>query len=127
MKKLVFIIMLMGMFCNSHAAMSTKGLCSKLPGHWQGIFTILDQEVCQQHNGCSHLLMADVTYLSAKTYQLNLNFAIGQNATFNINCDKGVITSPVNPANQVTASCDEMNHCFVVYSDPNFSAELGKS
>ncbi len=111
------------------SAYSNEGandLCSKLPGHWQGIYTIKNLDHCEAYNGCTHLIMADATYLSGNTFRLKLYPAVGQGGEFKIQCENGVITSPVNPGNSIKASCDSMNHCFVIYSDPLLTSEMAK-
>ena len=110
----------------STAVYSDNSLCSKLPGHWQGIYTIKDFDNCTAYNGCTHLIMAEATYLSDNTYKLKLNPAVGQGGEFEIQCKNGVITSPVNAGNTIKASCDAMNHCFVVYSDAMLTSEMAK-
>jgi hypothetical protein len=112
---------------NAYAGQPSSDLCSKLPGHWQGIYTIKDQNACKLYNGCTHLVMADATYVAENEYHISLNPAVGEGGKFNIKCENGVITSPVNPGNKISASCDLMNHCFVVYDDSRLTSEMMKS
>lgn len=111
---------------STHADEGTNNLCSKLPGHWQGIYTIKNPDHCATYNGCTHLITADATYLKGNTFKLKLNPAVGVGGEFNIQCENGEITSPVNPENTIKASCDSTNHCFVVYNDPMLSSEMAK-
>ncbi|RAP38371.1 hypothetical protein B1207_00325 [Legionella quinlivanii] len=100
--------------------------CSKIPGHWQGIYTLKNTADCSSYNGCTHLVMADVSTISSGKFRIKLNPAIGQGGVFEITCENGVIASPVNPGNTVSLNCDESNHCFVVYDDDRLSSEMAK-
>lgn len=108
------------------AAQPSNDFCSKIPGHWHGMYTIKNQEHCKLYNGCSHLVMADVSHVSGNEYHVNLNPAVGQGGEFNIKCENGVITSPVNPGNQISLSCNAMNHCFITYDDAGLTSEMMK-
>jgi hypothetical protein len=126
-KKLVSIsiVMLCSFLSNTYAGQSND-LCSKIPGHWQGIYTIKDQETCKLYNGCTHLVMADVSYISNNEYHLNLNPVVGEGGEFNIQCDNGAITSPI-PGSKATISCNTLNQCYVLYDDPRLTSEMMKS
>lgn len=129
MKKGLFLCILTNfLFINGgYAGQLSNDLCSKLPGHWQGIYTLKDQNACKLYNGCTHLVMADAAYISGNEFQITLNPAIGEGGEFKVKCENGVITSPVNPGNKITASCDSANHCFVVYDDQRLTSEMMKS
>lgn len=127
MKKVLLGMLTSVLLVNAYAAQSADGLCSKLPGHWQGIYTLKDQNMCKTLGGCTHLVMADATYVSGNEYHINLNPAVGEGGEFNVKCENGVITSPVNPGNTISASCDAMNHCFVLYDDQRLTSEMMKS
>lgn len=124
----VFVSALLMSFtaASAYSEDGAKDLCSKLAGHWQGIYTLKNSDHCEAYNGCTHLVMADATYLSGNTFKLKLHPAVGQGGEFKIQCKNGEITSPVNPGNSIQASCDSMNHCFVVYNDPMLSSEMAK-
>ena len=107
-------------------AEGTIDVCSKTPGHWQGIYTLKDQEACKLYNGCTHLIMADVSYVSNNEYHINLNPAVGVGGEFNIQCENGIATSPI-PNSKVSITCNAMNHCFVIYDDPRLTSEMMNS
>jgi hypothetical protein len=70
--------------------------------------------------------MAEATYLSGDNFHIILNPAVGVGSEFDIKCENGIITSPVNPGNKVSASCDAANHCFILYDDSELSSEMMK-
>jgi len=128
MKKVISIFLTTLLAVNvGYAGPSSNSLCSKLPGHWQGIYTVKDQNICKTHNGCTHLVMADATHIADTEFHISLKPAVGEGGEFNVKCENGIITSPVNPGNKITASCDSMNHCFIVYDDPILTSEMMKS
>lgn len=114
------------LFINAHADQTSNTFCSTAPGHWQGIYTVKDQNVCKLYNGCTHLIMADVTHVSKNEYHINLKPSVGTGGEFSVNCDNGVITSPI-PNSKAAISCDDTNHCFVLYDDPRLTSEMMKS
>lgn len=101
-------------------------VCSKIPGHWDGIYTLKNPADCKRVNGCTHLVSADLSFLGGHDYHVVLTPAVGHGGEFNLKCENGVITSPVNPGNKTTVSCNATNHCFVVYDDPQLTAEMKK-
>ncbi|KTC67984.1 hypothetical protein Lbir_2586 [Legionella birminghamensis] len=107
-------------------AVGVNDNCSKIPGHWQGIYTLKTQADCSVYNGCTHLVMAEASYAGGNKFRIKLNPAVGQGGVFEIHCEDGNISSPVNPGNSVSLSCDESNHCFVVYDDERLSSEMAK-
>lgn len=127
MKKSFLLWILPAVFLtNVSVGESSNDFCSKLSGHWQGIYTIKDQSSCKLYNGCTHLVTADASYISGSEYHIHLTPAVGKGGEFNIKCENGEIISPVNPGNKTSTSCDTMNHCFIIYDDPKFTAEVMK-
>ena len=121
----ISILILCSFFSKVYAG-QINDLCSKIPGHWQGIFTKKDQETCKLYNGCTHLVMADVSYLSNNEYHMTLNPAVGDGGELTIKCDNGIITSSI-PDSKATVTCNKVNQCFVLYDDPRLTAEMMKS
>lgn len=119
-------IMTTSFFSAVEAASISSDVCANIPGHWHGIYTIKDQNRCKQLNGCTHLVMAEASHVAGNEYHISLNPVVGNGGEFNIKCDNGVITSPMNPGNVVTLSCNANGYCFVKYDDPMLSSEMLK-
>lgn len=121
------ITLICSLSANVYAGPLANDICSKIPGHWYGIYTVKDQNVCKNYNGCTHILMTDVSSVanSNNEYHVYLNPAVGEGGEFNIKCENGVISSPI-PNSKASVSCNTMNHCFVVYDDPRLTSEMMK-
>lgn len=122
----LFKILVPSLLLTLTTAVYADSLCSKLPGNWQGIYTIKNPDVCATFNGCTHLVRAQATFVSGNTYNIKISPAVGNGGDFNVTCENGVITSPVNPGNTVTATCNKSNECFVVYEDALLTSEMSK-
>lgn len=60
---------------------------------------------------------------------MKLQFTDGVNAKsqeLDVTCENGKITIPVPYAYTLSTTCETANHCFMVYDDAVFSAELVK-
>src|ERR1700733_9149431 len=93
------VVTLCPLFANAQTG-SLNDVCSKIAGHWDGIYTLKNQADCRQYNGCTHLVSADISYISGNDYLVNLNPAVGSGGEFKVQCENGIITSPVNPGNK---------------------------
>ena len=127
MKKLLsFCVIASSFLTTAYAATFTQDACTNIPGHWHGVYTIKDQEACKLYNGCTHLVMADASHVAGNEYHISLNPVVGQGGEFNITCDNGVITSPVNPGSSASVSCTSSTHCVLQYDDPRLTSEMMK-
>lgn len=97
--------------------------CSKLPGHWTGFYTLKDQELCKQLNGCTHLVAAEVKQFGNNEYAILIQPAISKAGEMMISCSNGTITSAPE---RIKFSCSD-NQCFVRYSDESMFSEMMKS
>lgn len=111
----------------SAAAESAKDVCSIIPGHWQGIYTLKQNELCEAYNGCTHLVSAVITAQSNNNYRFELQAAVGEGGTFDLRCENGKITFPANPDSNITVNCNATNSCFVVYDDPHQTSEMRRN
>lgn len=121
-----FNIILAGCCLATSAFAASHDTCSQLPGYWKGIYNLKNAKDCVAYRGCTHLIQADLTDLNDNNYKVKLKPVVGQGGTFNISCENGIIKSPVNPGNTIHFTCDEMNHCSLVYEDERLSAEAIK-
>jgi len=102
--------------------------CSKLIGHWQGIYTLKDPEVCKLYNGCAHIVVTEISYLAGNDYHVSVAHGVGQDdgTEFNIRCDNGVITAPF-PGSRASTVCHSPKQCFFIFDNPKFMSEMVKS
>ena len=111
------------LFISAHAS---EDVCNKMPGHWQGIYTLKNQHECKLYNGCTHVVTADVSYVSNNDYHLSLKPVVGHGGEFTLQCKNGEVISPI-PKSTVRITCDEWNHCSVIYEDARLTSEMVKS
>lgn len=105
---------------------SVDDSCQKASGHWQGIYTLKNENDCKNYNGCTHLVTADVTYIANHEYHLSLHPVVGIGGEFDMYCDKGIITSPI-PNSTVSFTCYEEKNCSVIYNDSRLTSEMTKN
>lgn len=104
-----------------------KDLCNTIPGHWQGIYTIKQTELCEAYNGCTHLVSAVITEQSGNNYRLELNPAVGEGGSFDLRCENGKVTFSDAADSSMTVTCNAINSCYVVYNDSRLTSEMRRS
>ena len=99
--------------------------CPVIPGSWKGIYTIKNQDMCKQFNGCQHLIRMSASHLSQANYTATLQYPIGAlHETVSFTCENGVVSLPVPFDYEINTSCDSTNKCFINFSSEYFYAEL---
>ena len=114
---------------NIYAESNPKDFCAELPGFWHGETHIKNQTTCNLTNGCTHLVMGAAEKLKDNTYHMKLTYTDGtgiQKQELDITCENGNIVLPVPAKYTIAETCDSINHCYLVYDDTRFSAELIK-
>ncbi|EKD70457.1 MAG: hypothetical protein ACD_46C00531G0007 [uncultured bacterium] len=128
-KTVIFSIIASTALLSINAQANSNDLCAKLPGFWTGETHLKNPTECTQFNGCSHLVMLNAESLQDDKYRVKINFTDGVNVKeqqIDVACQDGNITIPVPTKHTLSTSCDSSNHCFIVYDDARFSAELIK-
>jgi|SRR5579862_1820121 len=120
----IAVFMLSPLFANAYAGESD---CSKLVGHWQGIYTFKDQEICKLYNGCAHIVVTDISYVAGNDYHVSVGHGVGQDdgTEFNIRCENGLITAPI-PGSKVSTVCHSPKQCFFILDNQRFMSEMVK-
>lgn len=105
--------------------------CSQLRGHWEGFFTIKDQEICEMFSGCTHKINVDVidppTDLSTTfVYEALVNPYAGVGGAFEISCENGFILCADCPRGPIKVSCEESTACEVVFDNELLLSKLAR-
>lgn len=101
-------------------------LCERGPGHWSGTFTLKDENLCKQFNGCTHYVQADISTLGGNQFLLKLQPSIGTSGQAPVECNNGKITSVYLPGGVAYVHCSGEDKCSVDYADANLISHMHK-
>lgn len=102
-------------------------VCDFISGHWQGIYTIKNQDACNEYGGCTHLVVADVQHKHGSTFEIDLQPVVGVGGIFNLNCDHGIVTTDAIPNANIKLNCTDNTHCSVAFDDELLHSEMHRA
>lgn len=126
MKKISFVSLMTIMLSTTTFAKNLD-VCDFVAGHWEGIYTIKNEDACKAYGGCTHLVAADLQKKKIHTFEIDLQPVVGVGGIFSLNCDHGIITTDEIPNAMIKLNCTDDKHCSVVFDDERIHSEMRRA
>lgn len=126
MKKIGFIS-LATILLSTSAIAKNFDVCDFISGHWEGIYTIKNEDACKAYGGCTHLVVADLQKKKSRTFEIDLQPVVGVGGIFNLTCDHGIVTTDEMPNADIKLNCTDEKHCAVIFDDERIHSEMRRA